>query len=503
MMNKEILLVVDAVSNEKDVEPGLIFEALEAALAMATKKKDSGDIDVRVEIDRETGDYDTFRRWEIVEDTGEVLENSYQQIGLEAAQLQEENDALEIGEFIEEPIDSIEFGRIAAQTAKQVIVQKVREAERQKVYEAFKDRVGELVTGIVKRSTRDSIILDLGNNAEAVIPREEMMPKESVRPGDRMRGMLFDLRPEARGPQLIISRTNPSMLIELFKIEVPEIAEELIDLKGAARDPGSRAKIAVKSNDQRIDPVGACVGMRGSRVQAVSGELGGERIDIVLWDDNPAQFVINAMAPAEVSSIVVDEDSGVMDIAVAADQLAQAIGRSGQNVRLASELTGWKLNVMSVEDAESKNVEETEKLQQNFVRDIDVDEELALVLIQEGFTTIEEIAYIPQSEMMEIEGFDEDLVEELRSRAKNALLTKALVSEEKLEKQDPAEDLLTMEGMDKHLAFVLASKGVVTMEDLAELAIDDLLEIENMDEEKAGSLIMTARAPWFENSDES
>jgi N utilization substance protein A len=503
MMNKEILLVVDAVSNEKDVEPGLIFEALEAALAMATKKKDSGDIDVRVEIDRETGDYDTFRRWEIVEDTGEVLENSYQQIGLEAARLQEENDALEIGEFIEEPIDSIEFGRIAAQTAKQVIVQKVREAERQKVYEAFKDRVGELVTGIVKRSTRDSIILDLGNNAEAVIPREEMMPKESVRPGDRMRGMLFDLRPEARGPQLIISRTNPSMLIELFKIEVPEIAEELIDLKGAARDPGSRAKIAVKSNDQRIDPVGACVGMRGSRVQAVSGELGGERIDIVLWDDNPAQFVINAMAPAEVSSIVVDEDSGVMDIAVAADQLAQAIGRSGQNVRLASELTGWRLNVMSVEDAESKNVEETEKLQQNFVRDIDVDEELALVLIQEGFTTIEEIAYIPQSEMMEIEGFDEDLVEELRSRAKNALLTKALVSEEKLEKQDPAEDLLTMEGMDKHLAFVLASKGVVTMEDLAELAIDDLLEIENMDEEKAGSLIMTARAPWFENSDES
>jgi len=503
MMNKEILLVVDAVSNEKDVDPAIIFEALEAALAMATKKKNSGDIDVRVEIDRDTGDYDTFRRWVIVEDTGEVLENAYQQIGLEAAQLQEENDELEVGDYIEESIDSIEFGRIAAQTAKQVIVQKVREAERQKVYEAFKDRVGELVTGIVKRSTRDSIILDLGNNAEAVIPREEMMPKESVRPGDRMRGMLFDLRPEARGPQLIISRTHPNMLIELFKIEVPEIAEELIDLKGAARDPGSRAKIAVKSNDQRIDPVGACVGMRGSRVQAVSGELGGERIDIVLWDDNPAQFVINAMAPAEVSSIVVDEDSGVMDIAVEEDQLAQAIGRSGQNVRLASQLTGWKLNVMSVDEADSKNVEETEKLQQNFVRDIDVDEELALVLIQEGFTTIEEIAYIPQSEMMEIEGFDEELVEELRTRAKNALLTKALVSEEKLEKQDPAEDLLNMEGMDKHLAFVLASKGVVTMEDLAELAIDDLLDIENMDEEKAGSLIMTARAPWFENSDES
>ena len=502
MMNKEILLVVDAVSNEKDVDPGIIFEALEAALAMATKKKQSGDIDVRVAIDRETGDYETFRRWEVVEDDGEVLENSYQQIGLEAARLQEEAD-LEVGDFVEEPIESIEFGRIAAQTAKQVIVQKVREAERLKVFEAFKDRIGELVTGIVKRSTRDSIILDLGNNAEGVIPREEMMPRESVRPGDRIRGMLFDLRPEARGPQLIISRTNASMLIELFKIEVPEIAEELIDLKGAARDPGSRAKIAVKSNDQRIDPVGACVGMRGSRVQAVSGELGGERIDIVLWDDNPAQFVINAMAPAEVSSIVVDEDSGVMEIAVEEDQLAQAIGRSGQNVRLASELTGWKLNVMSVDEAESKNNEETEELQKNFVRDIDVDEELALVLIQEGFTTIEEIAYIPQSEMMEIEGFDEELVNELRNRAKNALLTKALVSEEKLDNQEPAEDLLNMEGMDKHLAFVLASKGVICMEDLAELAIDDLLEIENMDEERAGSLIMTARAPWFENSDES
>jgi len=501
MMNKEILLVVDAVSNEKDVDPGIIFEALEAALAMATKKKRPGDIDVRVEIDRESGDYDTYRRWEVIEDTEDGLENPYQQIGLEAAQLQEESD-IAVGEFVEEPIESIEFGRIAAQTAKQVIVQKVREAERSKVFEAFKDRVGELVTGIVKRSNRDSIILDLGNNAEAVIPREEMMPKESVRPGDRMRGMLFDLRPEARGPQLIISRTNPSMLIELFKIEVPEIAEELIDLKGAARDPGSRAKIAVKSNDQRIDPVGACVGMRGSRVQAVSGELGGERIDIVLWDDNPAQFVINAMAPAEVSSIVVDEDSGVMDIAVEEDQLAQAIGRSGQNVRLASELTGWRLNVMSVEEADSKNSEETESLQKNFVRDIDVDEELALVLIQEGFTTIEEIAYIPQSEMMEIEGFDEELVEELRNRAKNAILTKALVSEEKLENQDPADDLLNMDGMDKHLAFVLASKGVICMEDLAELAVDDLLDIEDMDEERAGSLIMTARAPWFENSDE-
>jgi len=502
-MNKEILLVVDAVSNEKDVEADVIFEALEAALAMATKKKYEGDIEIRVDIDRETGDYDTYRRWEIVEETDEGLEFPYSQIGLEAARLSEENDELELGDFVEESIESIEFGRIAAQTAKQVIVQKVREAERKKVFDAFKDRVGELIIGVVKRTTRDSIILDLGNNAEAVIPREEMMPRETVRPGDRIRGLLFDLRPEAKGPQLIVSRTHPQMLVELFKIEVPEIAEQLIDLKGAARDPGSRAKIAVKSNDQRIDPVGACVGMRGSRVQAVSGELGTERIDIVLWDDNPAQFVINAMAPAEVSSIIVDEDSGVMDIAVEEDQLALAIGKSGQNVRLASELTGWRLNVMSVAEAESKTAEETEGLQKEFMKQLDVDEELALVLIQEGFTSIEEIAYIPQSEMMEIEGFDEDLVEELRNRAKNALLTKALVSEEKLEAQEPADDLLNMEGMDRHLALLLASKGVVTMEDLAELAIDDLIEIEEMDEERAAQLIMTARAPWFEDAEEA
>ena len=500
-MNKEILLVVEAVSNEKDVEPGIIFEALEAALAMATKKKHGGEIDVRVAIDRHTGEYETFRRWQVVEDTGEALELPYSQIGLEAARASEGDD-IELGDHVEEQIESIEFGRIAAQTAKQVIVQKVREAERLKVYDAYKDRVGELVTGVVKRANRESIILDLGNNAEAVIPREEMMPKEAVRPGDRMRGLLFELRPEARGPQLIISRTHPDMLIELFKIEVPEIAEELIDLKGAARDPGSRAKIAVKSNDQRIDPVGACVGMRGSRVQAVSGELGGERIDIVLWDDNPAQFVINAMAPAEVASIIVDEDRGTMDIAVAEDNLAQAIGRNGQNVRLASELTGWRLNVMSIEEAESKSAAETEELQQVFIRDLDVDEELALVLIQEGFTTIEEIAYVPLAEMMEIDGFDEDLVEELRSRAKNAILTKALANEEQLEQSEPAEDLLNMDGMDRHLAFVLASKKIVTMEDLAEQSIDELMEIEGMDEEKAASLIMTARAPWFAEENE-
>ncbi|MEE4245617.1 MAG: transcription termination factor NusA [Kangiellaceae bacterium] len=494
-MSKEILLVVDAVSNEKDVDPEIIFQALEAAIATATKKKNGGEIEVRVAIDRETGDYDTFRRWEIVEDTGEGLEFPFTQIGLEAAQLDEPEK--QIGDFVEEQIESIDFGRIAAQTAKQVIVQKVREAERAKVVRAFEGRVGELITGVVKKANRDSIILDLGNNAEAIIPREEMMTRESVRTGDRVRGLLYAVRPEARGPQLFISRTRADMLIELFRIEVPEIAEEVIELKGAARDPGSRAKIAVKTNDKRIDPVGACVGMRGSRVQAVSGELDNERIDIVLFDDNPAQFVINAMAPAEVAAIVVDEDRNSMDIAVAEDQLAQAIGRSGQNVRLASELTGWTLNVMTEADFHEKNNAESENIIQGFVDDLGVDEELAEVLVQEGFSTIEEVAYVPLAEMLEIDGFEEDLVEELRARAKDVLLTKAIASEEKLDAAEPADDLLTMDGMDRQTAFALAAKGVRTMEDLAEQSVDELIDIEGMSEERAGELILTARAPWF------
>ncbi|WP_196139490.1 transcription termination factor NusA [Aliikangiella sp. G2MR2-5] len=496
MSNKEILLVVDAVSNEKDVNPDIIFEALEAAIATATKKKHGIDIDVRVSIDRDTGEYDTFRRWLIVQpEEGNVLENPLAEITLDAAQV--ESPDAKAGEYVEEQIESIAFGRIAAQTAKQVIVQKVREAERAKVLEAFESRVGELITGVVKKANRDSIILDLGNNAEAIIPKEEMMPREAVRAGDRIRGLLYAIKPEVRGPQLFVSRANADMLIELFRIEVPEIAEEVIELKGAARDPGSRAKIAVKTNDKRIDPVGACVGMRGSRVQAVSGELAGERIDIVLFDDNPAQFVINAMAPAEVASIIVDEDKQTMDIAVAEDQLAQAIGRSGQNVRLASQLTGWTLNVMTLEDAEQKSKEENKELIELFINELDVDEELAEVLAQEGFTTIEEVAYVPQSEMLEIEGFDEDLVDALKARAKDALLTKAIASEEKLEGAEPADDLLNMDGMDRHLAFVLASRGVVTMEDLAEQSVDELIEIEELDEKRAAELIMTARAPWF------
>ncbi len=494
-MSKEILLVVDAVSNEKDVEPGLIFEALEAAIAMATKKKNGGDIEVRVAIDRDSGEYETFRRWQVVEDSDEGLEFPYSQISLSAAK--EESPEIQPGEYVEQLIESIDFGRIAAQTAKQVIVQKVREAERAKIVAAFEDRVNELIMGVVKKVSRESIILDLGNNAEAIIPREEMMPRESVRMGDRVRGFLYAVKPEARGPQLFVSRTRPEMLIELFRIEVPEIAEEVIELRGAARDPGLRAKIAVKTNDRRIDPVGACVGMRGSRVQAVSGELDGERIDIVLYDDNPAQFVINSMAPAEVASIMVDEDSNSMDIAVAEDQLAQAIGRNGQNVRLASELTGWTLNVMTEDAFNQKNSSESETTVKLFEETLGVDEDLALVLAQEGFTSVEEVAYVPQSEMLEIEGFDEELVEALRARAKDALLTRAIASEEKLDAAEPAEDLLNMDGMEKQLAFQLASNGIRTMEELAEQSVDELLDIEGMTEEKASQLILTAREPWF------
>lgn len=495
-MNKEILLVAEAVSNEKAVPREKIFEALESALAHATKKKYEGDIDVRIEIDRTSGEFDTFRRWLVVEDTGEGLEHPFREIGLEAAQY--EDPSIGLGDYIEEQIESIEFDRITTQTAKQVIVQKVREAERAQIVDAYKEQVGELVSGIVKRANREHVILDLGNNAEAIIYREEMLPRESVRPGDRVRGLLYDVRPEARGAQLFVSRTRPEFLIELFRIEVPEVGEEMIEIRGAARDPGSRAKIAVKSNDRRIDPVGACVGMRGARVQAVSGELGGERVDIVLWDDNPAQFVINAMAPAEVSSIVVDEDAHTMDVAVEEGNLAQAIGKSGQNVRLASQLTGWSLNVMTVEDFASKNEEETQRLANLFIESLGIDEDFALVLVDEGFSSLEEVAYVPVSELLEIDGMDEDIVEELRSRAKAYLTTKALADEESLESAEPDETLLNLEGMDRHLAYILASKGIVTLEDLAEQGIDDLADIEQLNEQQAGDLIMKARnICWF------
>jgi N utilization substance protein A len=394
-------------------------------------------------------------------------------------------------------MESVEFGRIGAQTAKQVIVQKVREAERAMVVDAYRDRVGELVTGVVKRVERGNVYMDLGGNAEAIILREEMIPREAVRPGDRLRGYLREVSAEQRGPQLFISRVAPEFLLELFKLEVPEVGQGLIEILAAARDPGLRAKIAVKSNDPRIDPVGACVGMRGSRVQTVSTELSGERVDIILWDDNSAQFVINAMSPAEVASIVVDEDTHTMDIAVVEEQLSQAIGRAGQNVRLASQLTGWELNVMDESQAEEKSEAEAAELQAMFKKQLDVDEEIAAILVQEGFSTIEEIVYVPNSELLQVEEFEEDMVEELRGRARDVLLTQAIMNEEKLGDVEPAQDLLEMDGMDRALAFELAGNGVITMEDLAEQAVDELMVIDGMDEERAGTLIMTARAPWF------
>ncbi|RNM19742.1 transcription termination/antitermination protein NusA [Dickeya undicola] len=496
-MNKEILAVVEAVSNEKAVPREKIFEALETALATATKKKYEQEIDVRVCIDRKTGDFDTFRRWQAV---NEVTQPT-REITLEAAQFEE--PGIELGGYIEDQIESVTFDRITTQTAKQVIVQKVREAERAMVVDQFREQEGEIVTGVVKKVNRDNISLDLGSNAEAVIGREDMLPRENFRPGDRIRGVLYAVRPEARGAQLFVSRSRPEMLIELFRIEVPEIGEEVIEIKAAARDPGSRAKIAVKTNDKRIDPVGACVGMRGARVQAVSSELGGERIDIVLWDDNPAQFVINAMAPADVASIVVDEDKHTMDIAVEAGNLAQAIGRNGQNVRLASQLSGWELNVMTIEDLQAKHQAEAHAAIDIFTKHLDIDEEFATALVEEGFSSLEELAYVPMHELQEIDGLDEETIEALRERAKAALTTLALANEENRGSGQPAEDLLNLSGLSRELAFNLAARGVCTLEDLAEQGVDDLADIEGLDETQAGELIMAARnICWFGGSNE-
>jgi len=499
-MNKEILYVVDAVSNEKAVEKEVIFEAIEAALATASRKKQGKDIEVRVHIDRENGAYETFRRWEVAEEleTG-GLEFPLKQITLEAAQIDEPD--IQLGDFVEDEIESVEFGRIAAQTAKQVIVQKVREAERARVVEAFQDRVGELIMGTVKRVERGNIYLDLGDNVEGFVPREDVIPREAVRPGDRLRGYLKEVRSEARGPQLFISRTAPEFLVELFKLEVPEVGQDLIEIIAGARDPGSRAKIAVKSNDPRMDPVGACVGMRGSRVQSVTNELAGERVDIILWDDNPAQFVINAMSPAEVLSIVVDEDAHSMDVAVEDEKLSQAIGKGGQNIRMASQLTGWNLNIMSTEDMDEKSESEGKVLVELFMEQLDVDEDVATILAAEGFSSIEEVAYVPEDEFLSIEEFDEGIVEELRGRARDALLMKAISQEESV--KEPQQDLLEMDGMNTELANKLASKDICSMEDLAELAIDELQEIEDMSEESASALIMTARAPWFATEEET
>ena len=504
-MSKEILSVIESVSLEKGVSKEVIFGAMEAALAVATKKKYGEDAEFRVAIDRETGEYETFRTWDVVDFDNldeEVEPNPDAQYSVEEAQ-QIKADA-QLGDVLEEQVESVEFGRIAAQTAKQVIVQKVREAERAQIVEVYESRINELLSGTVKKLGRDSVIVDLGNNAEAILTREHLIPREVFRVGDRLRAMLVEIRPDNRGPQLILSRTAPAMLIELFKVEVPEIAEDVIQILGAARDPGSRAKIAVQTNDGRIDPVGACVGMRGSRVQAVSGELAGERIDIVLWDDNPAQLTINAMAPAEVASIVLDEETHSMDIAVTEANLAQAIGRGGQNVRLASDLCGWSLNIMTEEEAAQKLEEESTKFVAEFIEYLAVDEDVAEVLVEEGFTTLEEVAYVPMEEMLAVDGFDEEIVNELRNRAKDALLTKAIASEEAFGDAKPADDLLEMRTMTRELAFQLANNEVATMEDLAELAVPELLDIvPDLSEDEAAQLIMIAREPWFAEAEEA
>ncbi len=495
-MSKELLMVVDAVANEKGVPYEVILGAMEAALASAAKKRyHDEDVDVRVEIDPKDGSYQTFRRWEVVADDV-VMESPERQLRLmDAIDIKPDS---QVGEFIEEVVENAEFGRIAAQAAKQVIVQRVRDAERAQVVEAWQSRVGELVTGIVKRVERGSVYVDLGGNAEAYIPKDKAIPRDSVRPGDRIRGYLFDVRPEQRGPQLFVSRTAPEFMIELFKIEVPEVGQGLVEIKGAARDPGDRAKIAVIAHDHRTDPIGACIGMRGSRVQAVSNELNGERIDIIQWSENPAQFVINAMAPAEVQSIIVDEEKHSMDIAVAEDKLAQAIGKGGQNVRLASRLSGWQLNVMTQDQVTEKSEAEQSAARQLFVEKLEVDEEIADILVAEGFSTLEEIAYVPAAELLAVEGFDEDIVEELRARARDALLTEALMAEEEIEEHKPEQDLLDVDGMDETTAYALAAVGVVSREDLAEMAVDEIMDVEGMDEERAGALIMAARQHWFE-----
>lgn len=494
MQGKELLAVVELFANEKGIEKSIVFEAMEQALASATKKRyEDEEPEIQVVIDRVTGDYETFRTWLVKADDEMAVLGSE----LTTEEAAEVDPSLQVGDVHREQVENTGFGRIEAQAAKQVIVQKVREAEREKVVAEYEDRVGTLINGTVKKTTRDNIIVDLGNNAEGLLPRENLVGREIFRINDRIRALLVEVRPEGRGPQLLLSRTAPEMIIELFRLEVPEISEEVIEIRGAARDPGSRAKIAVKTNDGRIDPVGACVGMRGSRVQAVSNELNNERVDIVLWDDNPAQLVINALSPAEVASIVVDEETDTMDVAVAEDNLAQAIGRGGQNVRLASELTGWNINIMTLEDAESRREAEAQAFVERFVEQLDIDEDLAIALVEEGFSTLEEIVYVPREEMLEIEGFEPELVDALRERAKDAMLNIELAREERLEGREPAADLLEMEGMDRDTAFKMAEIDIRTMEDLAEQAVDELMVIEGMDEERAAALIMKAREPWF------
>ncbi|MDP2825012.1 MAG: transcription termination factor NusA [Sulfuritalea sp.] len=489
-MSRELLLLVDALAREKNVPRDIVFGALELALASATKKRTNDEADVRVDIDRETGEFETFRRWLVVAD--DMVENPEQQIGLGAAQQQISDIVLE--DYIEEALEPIDFGRIGAQAAKQVILQKIRDAEREQLLNDFLDRKEFLVSGTVKRMERGSAIIEAGR-IEALLPRDQMIPKENLRPGDRVRAWLMKIDRQARGPQLILSRTAPEFIMKLFELEVPEIEDGLLEIKAAARDAGMRAKIAVKSNDSRVDPIGTCVGMRGSRVTAVTNELSGERVDIILWSADPAQFVIGALAPAEVQSIVVDEEKHAMDVVVDEDNLAIAIGRGGQNVRLASELTGWTINLMTIEESQTKSETEHSSIRALFIEKLDVDEEVANILIEEGFSTLEEIAYVPLAEMLEINAFDEATVTELRERARNVLLTEAIVDEEQME--NVADDLLSLEGMDKPLAAKLAKNGVTDRDALADLATDELIEMTGIDAERATALITVARAHWF------
>ena len=489
-MSREILLLVDALAREKNVDKEIVFGALELALASATKKRFNEDVEVRAHVDRTSGDFTFFRRWEVVSD--DVIEAPSRQYMLSEAK--EQNPDAQLGDYVEEPLGGLEVGRIGAQTAKQVILQKIRDAEREQILNDFLARKEHLVTGVIKRMERGNAIVESGR-LEAMLPRDQMIPKENLRIGDRVRAFIWKIDRASRGPQLILSRTVPEFLAKLFELEVPELEDGLLEIKAAARDPGSRAKIAVHSNDSRIDPIGTCVGMRGSRVQAVTSELAGERVDIVLWNADPAQFVINALAPAEVSKITVDEEKHSMDIVVDEENLAQAIGRSGQNVRLASELTGCELNIMTPEESAKKSEEESTRIRNLFMDKLDVDEEVADILVQEGFSTLEEVAYVPLNEMLEIESFDEATVNELRSRARNALLTQAIVSEEKVEHD--ITDLMKVEGMDNDTARLLAAKGVNTQEELADQATEDLVELTGLEAERAKQLIMAARAPWF------
>ena len=490
-MSREMLLLVDALAREKNVAKDIVFGALELALASATKKRIHDEADVRVSIDRNTGNFESFRRWQVVPDNEYV--NEYLQVPLSEAQ--KDDPDVESGDFLEESLEPIDFGRIGAQAAKQVILQKIRDAEREQILNDFLDRKEHVVSGTIKRMERGNAIVEAGK-IEAMLPRDQMIPKENLRVGDRVKAYLLRIDRNARGPQIILSRTAPEFVIRLFDLEVPEIEDGLMELKACARDPGLRAKIAVKSNDPRVDPIGTCVGLRGSRVTAVRNEIGGENIDIVLWSQDPAQFVIGALAPAEVTSIVVDEEKHSMDVVVDEDNLAIAIGRNGQNVRLASELTGWTINLMTQEESAKKSEAEYAVTRVVFMEKLDIDEELADLLIEEGFSSLEEVAYVPLAEMLEISGLDEEIVNELRTRARNVLLTEAIVTEEKLE--DVAEDLLGLEGMDKDLAAKLAGQGVKTRDDLAELAVDELTEMTGIDEERAKQLIVTARAHWFE-----